>query len=124
MLAGALRRCGPQAPRTAPVSRSATSQDRALRVPGTGGAPAGTARPAVSRSGPPTGGASGACAGATVGGGCGRGEVFGSIGQRWYGTVAAGGLTSGVGVGVGSTTAGSARPAPTTAARKGWRGTP
>src|SRR5207237_875793 len=66
-LAGVPYSCGPQAPRTAPVSRSATSQEVAVTA---GGAvvPAGTTSPGVSSAGPPT-----TRSAATAGGGTGRG---------------------------------------------------
>ena len=54
VLAGAPYSCGPHAPRTAPVSRSATSQYFALRFFGIGGAPGGTIKPLVASAGPPT----------------------------------------------------------------------
>jgi hypothetical protein len=54
-LAGVPYSCGPQAPRTSPLSMSATSQEVAVSLPpGTAGTPGDTARPVVANPSPPT----------------------------------------------------------------------
>src|SRR3954451_12085605 len=72
-LAGAPYSWAPPAPRPAPVSRSATTHDRAVRFLGTGGASGGTTSPAAASASPPSTGREPSCAG--TGDALGRGDT-------------------------------------------------
>src|SRR5690606_25134027 len=75
--------CGAQAPRTSPVSRSATSQEVALNTLGSGGDPGATTRPSVPRLSPPMIGRPGGRVG------IGEGDIGGratlTMGHGWKG---------------------------------------
>ena len=78
-LAGTPYSCGPQPPSTAPLSRSATTQEVAVTAGGADDA-GGTTSPAVSSAAPPTARAAGSGAGGGCGGRVAGGGTFGQGG--------------------------------------------
>src|SRR6266511_4343927 len=96
-LAGARYSCGPHPPRTAPLSRSATSHAVADRLLGGGGAPAGSVRPGVPRASPPMTSRVGSCVGGVA---VGTGWAVGTPEAIGHGPLD--GRAGGCGVGVGA----------------------
>ncbi|GIH15849.1 hypothetical protein Raf01_40210 [Rugosimonospora africana] len=105
-LAGRRRRCGSQAPRIAPVSRSATTHDCA-DVAGGAFTAAGAASPVVASPAPPTTGAA-----ASRGGDAGVGGIVGGV-TCGHGTIAA--VVGDAGLAVGNATGAASNPALTSA---------